>query len=133
MFVKITALLFSVCVVAVLVVALSSISGAPCADALSINTGLNTANEVAKTAGTMYFLTDCTLIILVFLLIFSMLISIAKRVYHQINKILKIIYINFIILVFLLSFAIHIRIAKRNYNQINTILKIIYNILRDIT
>src|SRR5699024_3422206 len=92
MFVKITALLFSVCVVAVLVVALSSISGAPCADALSINTGLNTANEVAKTAGTMYFLTDCTLVILVFLLIFSMLLSIAMRDYNQINTILKIIY-----------------------------------------
>src|SRR5699024_12531235 len=78
MFVKITSLLFSVCVVAVLVVALSSISGAPCVDVLSINTGLNTANEVAKTAGTMYFLTDCTLIILVFLLIFSILRSIEK-------------------------------------------------------
>src|SRR5699024_9671469 len=92
MFVKITALLFSVCVVAVLVVALSSISVAPCSDSISINTGLYTANEVAKTAGTMYFLTDCTLIILVFLLIFSMLLSIAKRDYNQINTILKIIY-----------------------------------------
>src|SRR5699024_3155779 len=92
MFVKMTALLFSVCVVAVLVVALSSISGAPCADALSINTGLNTANEVVKTDGSMYFLTDCTLIILVFLLIFSMLLSIAKRDYNQINTILQIIF-----------------------------------------